>query len=74
MEEPKFKDISKMSFSECLSELEGIVRMMESDKCDIDQLAAYTTRATVLLDTCRSKLTATDRELQNRLSGTGENS
>ncbi len=73
MEEPKFKDIATMSFSECLGELEGIVKMMESDKCDIDQLAAYTTRATELLGVCRAKLTATDRELQKILSRTDGN-
>ncbi len=74
METPKFTDIAGMSFSQCLNELEGIVKMMESDKCDIDQLAAYTTRATQLLETCRAKLTATDRELQKILSRTDGNS
>ena len=64
----EFKDISEMTFSQCMAELENIVKMMESDKCDIDSLAAYTARATSLLDNCRSRLTETDRELQKILN------
>lgn len=64
----EFKDISEMTFSQCMTELENIVKMMESDKCDIDSLAAYTARATRLLDSCRSRLTETDRELQKILN------
>lgn len=64
MKQPEFTDIAAMTFSECLNELESIVKMMESDRCDIDQLAAYTSRAAALLSVCRNRLTDTDREIR----------
>lgn len=41
--------------------------MMQSDKCDIDHLAAYTRRATDLLKQCRARLTATEEQLRTTL-------
>ena len=41
---------------------------MQSDKCDIDSLAAYTRRATELLDMCRRRLTATEEQLRETLA------
>ena len=39
-----------MTYAESLSELEAILRTMQSDSCDIDRLAAYTRRATELVE------------------------
>ncbi len=36
----------QLSYSQSINELENIVRLMQSDKCDIDSLADYTRRAT----------------------------
>ena len=57
-----------LSYSQSIAELENIVRMMQSDKCDIDSLTAYTRRATELLDMCRRRLTATEEQLRETLA------
>ena len=48
-------------------ELETIVRKMESDNCDIDQLAAYTTKALELLKFCKERLFKTNEEVEKCL-------
>ncbi|MDE5912764.1 MAG: exodeoxyribonuclease VII small subunit [Muribaculaceae bacterium] len=53
-----------LTYSQAVGELEGILRKMQSDDCDIDSLAAMTRRAAELLAECRSRLTATDEELR----------
>lgn len=54
-------------YSEAIAELEGILAKMESDQCDIDSLAAYTTRALELLKFCKERLFKTDQEVQKCL-------
>lgn len=54
-------------YSEAISELEGILQKMESDQCDIDSLAQYTTRALELLKFCRERLFKTDEEVKKCL-------
>jgi exonuclease VII small subunit len=63
MEEKK----EKLSYSEAISELEKIVREMQSENCSIDNLSAYTTRSLELLKICKSKLHSTDEELKKIL-------
>ncbi|MDE6079350.1 MAG: exodeoxyribonuclease VII small subunit [Duncaniella sp.] len=58
---------AELSYARAIEELEGILRLMQSDRCDIDSLAAYTTRATELLAACRTRLTATEKELADIL-------
>ncbi|MDE5959982.1 MAG: exodeoxyribonuclease VII small subunit [Muribaculaceae bacterium] len=57
-------DVKDLTYSQAVGELEGILRKMQSDDCDIDSLAAMTRRAAELLAECRSRLTATDEELR----------
>lgn len=64
----EFKEIKDMTYAACVGELEEIIRMMQSDKCDIDHLAAYTRRGADLLRACRSRLTATEEELKEVLA------
>ncbi len=66
-EQLEFRAVSELTYAEAIAELEKILAMMQSDKCDIDSLAAYTRRATELLAKCRSQLTATDKELREIL-------
>ena len=61
------KDIKEMSYNEAVAELEGIVRKMESDQCDIDSLSAYTARALDLLKFCKERLLKTDKDLERCL-------
>lgn len=62
-----FAPVSTLSYAQSIAELESIVRMMQSDKCDIDHLAEYTRRATELLNECRSRLTTTEENLRSTL-------
>ncbi|MCM1137697.1 MAG: exodeoxyribonuclease VII small subunit [Duncaniella sp.] len=62
--EPKFAPVEGLSYAQSVTELESILRMMQSDNCDIDHLATYTRRASELLRACRSRLTTTEEELK----------
>lgn len=64
----EFRPISELTYAQSVSELENILKMMQSDNCDIDRLAAYTRRAAELLKACRSRLTATEDELRDILA------
>ncbi len=64
MEKPQFTPVAELSYTQATSELDAILRNMQSDSCDIDLLTAYTRRATELLRECRRRLQATDEELK----------
>lgn len=64
METSQPRPVSDLSYNEALAELESILSLIQSDRCDIDTLAAKTARATELLAACRSRLTATEKELK----------
>ena len=68
MEQPQFKPVGELTYNQAVSELENILRTMQSDNCDIDRLTVFTRRAIELLKECRSRLTATDRELRSILA------
>lgn len=59
-----FTPAKDLTYSQAVAELEKILRLMQSDECDIDRLAAFTRRATELIAECRSRLVATDEELR----------
>ncbi len=63
-----FIPVKDLSYNQAVSELDSIVKLMQGDECDIDQLTVYTRRATELLRECRSRLTTTDEELRQILS------
>lgn len=56
-----------MTYNQAISELEEIVRKMQAEDCDIDDLATYTARSLDLLKICKNKLLKTDQELQKIL-------
>ena len=64
MEQPQITPVAELSYTQATSELDAILRNMQSDSCDIDLLTAYTRRATELLRECRRRLQATDEELK----------
>ena len=51
-----------ISYTDALSELEGILATLRSEQCDVDTLAERTRRAATLA-LCRSRLTRTEDEL-----------
>lgn len=59
-EEPKYE--------EAFQELQTIVRHMENDDLDIDQLSAQLKRAKQLIKLCKDKLTKTDEEIKKILA------
>lgn len=63
-----FVPVKDLSYNQAVTELDEILRTMQSDDCDIDRLTAYTRRASELLTECRRRLTATDEELKSILS------
>ncbi len=58
----------EMTYGKAVAELESIVAKMQSDNCDIDHLAGYTSRALELLGYCKEKLHATDEEVKKCLA------
>lgn len=64
----EFTPVKDLTYNQAVSELDSILRTMQSDSCDIDKLAAYTRRASELLRECRRRLTATDEELKSILA------
>ncbi len=51
-------------YEEALSQLETIVRKMEANEYDIDELAMQLKAAQQLIKFCKDKLTKTEEELQ----------
>jgi exodeoxyribonuclease VII small subunit len=51
-------------YEEALAQLETIVRKMEANEYDIDELAAQLKTAQQLIKFCKDKLTKTEAELQ----------
>jgi exodeoxyribonuclease VII small subunit len=51
------------SFSEAMEQLETILRGIEAEEVDIDELAEQLKRATVLLELCRAKIRKAEVEV-----------
>lgn len=66
-QEPKFTPVKDLTYTQAITELENIMRQMQSDALEIDLLAVYTRRATELLGECRKRLTMTEEELKTIL-------
>ena len=58
----------KITYSQAVTELEEIVRKMQSEDCSIDNLSTLTARSLELLKICKEKLTGTDIELKKILA------
>ena len=52
-----------MKYEEAMAQLEAIVRKMESNELDIDEIASQLKTAQRLIKFCRDKLTKTEAEL-----------
>ncbi len=64
MSQQQFTDPKELTYRQAVNELEEILRTMQSDECDIDNLSSLTKRATALITECRSRLVTTDEELR----------
>lgn len=56
-----------LTYSDAVSELEQIITEMEDASIGVDELTEKVRRASLLLQFCRNKLTATEQEVNNIL-------
>lgn len=68
MAEKKKTPVSRLSFSEAVSEVEDIVARLESEQTDVDELAGEVKRAVELITACRARLEKTDGEVRELVS------
>jgi len=61
-----------MNYEKALQELQTIVKHMENDELDIDQMATQLRRAKELIKLCKDKLTKTDEEIKQILADNAE--
>ena len=57
-----------MKYEAAYAELQGIVRRMEGEEMDIDQMAEAVKRAQELIQLCKDKLTKTDENIRKILA------
>ena len=57
-----------IKYEEAMRQLQEIVRKMENDELDIDQMSDQLKRAQELIKLCKDKLTKTDEEIKKILA------
>lgn len=57
----------ELNYEQAYQELQTIVRRMENEELDIDQLSENLKRAQLLIKICKDKLTKTDEEIKRIL-------
>lgn len=57
-----------VKYEAAMAELQSIVRKMDNDELDIDQMAEQLKRAQELIKLCKDKLTKTDAEIKKILT------
>ena len=65
----KQKKAANMGFSEAVTEVEDILRRLESDEIDIDELTAEVRRSVELIAVCREKLDRAEVEVRDFVAG-----
>ncbi|HIX26561.1 MAG TPA: exodeoxyribonuclease VII small subunit [Candidatus Barnesiella excrementigallinarum] len=63
---------SKPTYAEAVAELEGIIKKLQNNEYEIDELQKCTARSLELLKFCKAKLFETDEELQKILNELNE--
>ena len=63
---------SKPTYAEAVAELEGIIKKLQNNEYEIDELQKCTARSLELLKFCKAKLFETDEELQKLLNELNE--
>ena len=58
----------ELKYEQAYQELQTIVRRMENDELDIDQMSEQLKRAQQLIKLCKDKLTKTDDEIKKILA------
>ena len=60
--------MKEIKYEAAFAELQSIVKKMENDELDIDQLSEQLKRAQELIKLCKDKLTKTDEEIKKILA------
>ena len=63
----------KISYSDAMAEIERILKRMESDGIDIDNLSVDVSRVSKLIEMCREKLLKTETDVNKILNKDSEN-
>ena len=58
----------ELKYEAAFAELQTIVRKMENDELDIDEMSVQLKRAQELIKLCKDKLTKTDEEIKKILA------
>ena len=58
----------ELKYETAFAELQAIVRKMENDELDIDEMSVQLKRAQELIKLCKDKLTKTDEEIKKILA------
>ncbi|MBQ8487005.1 MAG: exodeoxyribonuclease VII small subunit [Prevotella sp.] len=58
----------ELKYEQAFQELQDIVRRMENDELNIDQMTEQLKRAQLLIKLCKDKLTKTDEEIKKILA------
>ena len=58
----------ELKYEAAIAEIQTIVRKMENDELDIDQMSEKLKRAQELIKLCKDKLTKTDEEIKKILA------
>ncbi len=56
-----------LGFAGCVAEIDSIIKALEADRIDVDELAGRVTRATELIEWCRNRLDGTRIEVEEIL-------
>ena len=62
----------KISYSEAIAEIESILKRMETNGVDIDNLSVDVSRASKLIEMCREKLLKTENDVNKILNKESE--
>lgn len=58
----------ELNYAEAIAEVEKIVGRLRSGELSVDELSSSVARATELIALCRSRLTATEVEVENLIN------
>lgn len=64
--------IKKFNYKKALEEIEDIVRKIENEEIDVDELSAIVKKAADLIKQCKSKLRDTNKELEDIMTNLDE--
>lgn len=66
-----YKPIEDLSYAEAIKELNNILSSLQDETLSIDQLTDSIKRASELLESCNSRLTSTEKEVNSVIQKLG---